>query len=112
MLEAMLDLRFPWLTMKNTAFWDMTLCSLIEVYCSFRGTYCHHLQGQRVSQARSKQIAVIYLLLLLGCLVYSLMLKMAAVHSSDMSDFYQTTWHHSPEDSNLLENSGLLGCTA
>jgi hypothetical protein len=24
---------------------------LVEVYCSFRGTYCCHLQGQRVSHA-------------------------------------------------------------
>lgn len=42
----------------------------------------------------------------------SLIVKGEAVHSSNMSDFCQTTWHHCPEDSNLLENSGLLGSTA
>jgi hypothetical protein len=32
-------------TMKNIIFWDVTLCSLIEVYWCFRGMYCLHLQG-------------------------------------------------------------------
>jgi hypothetical protein len=30
-------------------FWDVALCSLLEVCWHFTGTYCFHLQGQRVS---------------------------------------------------------------
>jgi hypothetical protein len=33
--------------------WGATLRSLIEVHCRFVGTYCLHLQGSRVSHARS-----------------------------------------------------------
>jgi hypothetical protein len=29
----------------------VALCFVIEVYCSFRGMYCLHLQGQRESEA-------------------------------------------------------------
>jgi hypothetical protein len=36
--------------MKCTVFWDVTLCSSGEVYWRFGGTYCLHLQGQRVSK--------------------------------------------------------------
>jgi hypothetical protein len=31
--------------MKVTAFWDMALCSLVEVDRRFRGAYCLHRQG-------------------------------------------------------------------
>jgi hypothetical protein len=40
--------------------------------------------------------------LLVACLAYSLILKMAAVRFSEMSvSFYQTTWSHVPEYGNL-----------
>jgi hypothetical protein len=35
-------------TMKNTIFWDMTPCTLVEVYWCFREMYCLHLQNPRV----------------------------------------------------------------
>jgi hypothetical protein len=41
-------------------FWDVTLCTLI-VHRRFRGTYCHHLKGERVAKQ------VISDLLLVGC---------------------------------------------
>jgi hypothetical protein len=31
--------------MNMTALWDIALCSLVEVYRRFRGTYCHQYQG-------------------------------------------------------------------
>jgi hypothetical protein len=40
--------------LKNTIFWDLSSCSLVDVCRCFGGTYCLHLQGQRVSWA-SKQ---------------------------------------------------------
>jgi hypothetical protein len=41
--------------------------------------------------------------LLVVYLTYSLTPKMEAVHSSILSaNFYQTTWHHIPEDSTVL----------
>jgi hypothetical protein len=42
---------------KNTVFSEVILCSPVEVHQHFRGTYCLHLQDQRVSQARSHQRA-------------------------------------------------------
>jgi hypothetical protein len=42
---------------KSTAFWIVMPCSLVEVHQYFRGTYCLHLQGQGLSQARSRQHA-------------------------------------------------------
>jgi hypothetical protein len=42
------------------------------------------------------------MLLAVSCLAYSLTLKMAAVHSSEMLvDFYQTLLHYIPEGSTL-----------
>jgi hypothetical protein len=41
-------------TMKRTIFWDVTLCSPVDVHQRFGGTYCLHLQGQKVSTARSR----------------------------------------------------------
>jgi hypothetical protein len=32
--------------MKITAFWDVTPCSLVEMYCHFGGTSCLHLWGR------------------------------------------------------------------
>jgi hypothetical protein len=46
--------------MKRTILWDVTLCSPAEVHGRFEGTYCLHLQGQRLSQtklARSRRQA-------------------------------------------------------
>jgi hypothetical protein len=40
--------------------------------------------------------------LLADCLAYSSTLKMEAVSSSKMINFYQNTWYHISEDSTLL----------
>jgi hypothetical protein len=48
-------------TMKSTTFWDVTLCSTVQVNWCFRGTYCLHLQGQRVSQARRQHTHYVHL---------------------------------------------------
>jgi hypothetical protein len=37
-------------TVKNTSFWDVEACSVVKVYRRSWGTYCLHLQSQRVSQ--------------------------------------------------------------
>jgi hypothetical protein len=42
-------------TMKKTISWDIMLCSLLGVHQYFGETYCSHLQGRTVSQARSRQ---------------------------------------------------------
>jgi hypothetical protein len=48
-------------------------------------------------------------ILLVACLAYFSTLKMDAVYSSEMSvNFYQTTWHHIPEDSTLLKYAVTL----
>jgi hypothetical protein len=39
---------------KGNVFWDETLCRS-EVQRRFGGTYLHHLQGRRVSQASNKR---------------------------------------------------------
>jgi hypothetical protein len=41
--------------MKNTILWNGTPYSLVEINWRFAGMYYLHLQGQRVSQASSKQ---------------------------------------------------------
>jgi hypothetical protein len=56
-------MRFEVLTVvaiKNTVFWNVMPCSLVEVYQLISGTYCLHLQGRRVSHAgnREKMVAV------------------------------------------------------
>jgi hypothetical protein len=43
---------------KNAIFWDITLCSSIEVYRCFRETHCLHLECLRVRQERKKPEAV------------------------------------------------------
>jgi hypothetical protein len=71
------------------------LCSLDQVHQCFRGTYCLHIQGQRVSQAKLT-VVTIKKYYLLGCNVYS--------HRSLMfwRSFYLIIWHHIPEDNTLF----------
>jgi hypothetical protein len=38
-------------TLKNIIFWDIMPCSRAKIYEHFKGTWCFHLQGQRLSQA-------------------------------------------------------------
>jgi len=47
-------LMFKVVTILNiNVFWDVTLCSLVDRYCNFIGTFCHHLQVRRVEQCVS-----------------------------------------------------------
>jgi hypothetical protein len=43
-------------TVKIIVLWDVMACSVLEVYQCFGGTYCLHLQGQRLSQASNQHI--------------------------------------------------------
>jgi hypothetical protein len=68
-------------TMKSTVFWDVTHCSLVEVFQQ------------------------IYTRCLLPCLACFLTLKLEPVCSSEtLMNFYQTAWHH------VLENGTLYMC--
>jgi hypothetical protein len=49
--------RFQVLTaasMKMTVFWDVTLCSLVEVYRRFRGACCLNHQGDECHSVSSR----------------------------------------------------------
>jgi hypothetical protein len=48
--------------MKSTIFWDITLCSPLNVNRRFGGTYRLHLQGRRISWARNQQSSACHLL--------------------------------------------------
>jgi hypothetical protein len=37
-------------TVKNAVFWDVTPCSLVEVYRYFGRIFCMHLYGRRISK--------------------------------------------------------------
>jgi hypothetical protein len=74
---------FPWLitlylmlpSLKNTLFWNVTTCRLIDVYRRFGGTYCLHRQVWRMS--------------------HSSFLKREAVHYFEKSaNFYENTQRH------------------
>jgi hypothetical protein len=41
-------LLYQFQSMKTTVFWDIVLCSLVEVYWRFRGACCLHHQGSIV----------------------------------------------------------------
>jgi hypothetical protein len=47
---------FTAVTVKSTVFWDVILCSLVEVQ-HFGGTYYLQIQGRRVNQTTSKKQA-------------------------------------------------------
>jgi hypothetical protein len=74
-----------------TVFWDIMLCSPLQVSQCFRGTYCLCPQGQRMSWARyqcEKRWQAES-----SCWAYSSTLKMEAICSSKTSgDFQWTTW--------------------
>jgi hypothetical protein len=68
----------------------MCVCSLIDVHQHFTGIYCLHLQAKIVSQIRSCSC-----LLLVPSIAYSLIQKMQALHSSEISvNLSQIIWRH------------------
>jgi hypothetical protein len=60
--------------MKMAVFWVVALCSLIEVYQRFRGTFCLHYQGDECLRQQLPETLV---------------------------NFYQTTRRYNPENSHL-----------
>jgi hypothetical protein len=62
--------------------WVVALCSLVEVYQSFRGPCCLHNQGDQ------------------GEGIIALMMEAARI-SETLVNFYQTTRHYNSEDSHL-----------
>jgi hypothetical protein len=89
--------------MKSTIFWDITLCSLLNVNRRFRGIYHLHFQGRRISQTRNQHEALLATCFtLVSCLAYSWTLKMEVICSSETSvDIQWTTWRYIPEGSTL-----------
>jgi hypothetical protein len=117
---------------ENTISRDVKPCIQIEVYRRFGGKYCIHSEARRESLACNQcpfsGLALVSLhlvpvgfrwitlkvytwttiskcgsfYLVIICLTYSSILKMKAVHSSEMSvNFYLTTRCHIPEDRTL-----------
>jgi hypothetical protein len=84
--------------MKSTVFWDITPYSSLNVNQRFGGTYCLHLQGQRISWARSQHESRWQAeALLVSCLAYSSTLKMEPICSfRTLVDIHQTTWDYIP----------------
>jgi hypothetical protein len=91
------------LFMKSTIFLNITQCSPLKVNRRFGGKYLLHLQGRRISRARTSVKAVIATCFYAGsCLAYSSTLKMVAICSSETSvDFQRSTRRYIPEDSTL-----------
>jgi hypothetical protein len=78
---------FTTVTLENTVLWDMTPCSLVEVYRRFGGTYFLYLQSLRVIQATGKNQTESY---------------SEAVGFSERSfDICKTTRRHIPENSTI-----------
>jgi hypothetical protein len=82
--------------MKNTACCDITSCGLADVYLLFVGRY------RKASRA----------LLVDGCFscwTYSSTMNAGVACSpGTLINFYQTTWCHIPEDSNIQFSRRLL----
>jgi hypothetical protein len=47
--------------MKSSIFWDITLCSPLNVNRRFGGTYRLHLQGRRISRAACHSISRLFI---------------------------------------------------
>jgi hypothetical protein len=60
--------------MKVTVFWDVALCSLVEIDRRFRSAYCLHYQALMVEAERTSETPV---------------------------SIYETTRHNVPEDSHI-----------
>jgi hypothetical protein len=84
-------------TMKSVVSWIVKLCSS-DMAKHVGGTYCFHIQGQRMSEARRQQGWLADCVLLVSCLAYTSTLKVETVCSSEMSGFFQITWHRNTED--------------
>jgi hypothetical protein len=89
-------------TLEPNVFWNDTVPSAGS-WQTFGGNYCLHLQGQRVSQARSKHSS-----LLLPHLPYSSILKMEVLHSSEtLVNFYQAMPFNIPDSLAFCTGGGM-----
>jgi hypothetical protein len=87
--------------MKSIIFWDITPCSPMKVNRRSGGTYRLHLQGRRISWAKTQQ-SLAPAFTLVSCSAYSSSLKTEAICFSETSvDFQLTTWYYIPEDGTL-----------
>jgi hypothetical protein len=80
-LAILTEQRFQVLMAANTkmvVFWDVASCSLVETDQYFKGTYCHHHQGDHL------------------------------ITSEMSVNFYQTTWCNISEDSHLVTEQRML----
>lgn len=46
---------FTKVPVKGAIYWDVTYCSQLKFHRRFRGLYCFHFHGRRLSQARNMQ---------------------------------------------------------
>jgi hypothetical protein len=46
--EALVSTFLKIYNMQGTIFWNLTPCTVVQVYLCFAGAYCLHLQSQRV----------------------------------------------------------------
>jgi hypothetical protein len=83
---------FTEVVIKSTVFWNITLCSPLNVNRRFGGKYRLHIQGRRISRARNQRES--------RWQAYSCTLKMEAICSSEtLVDIQRTTRRYISEDS-------------
>jgi hypothetical protein len=46
-------------TMKNSVFWDVKSCNLVQINFCFHGIFCFHLQGRRVNHLRKCEKGIV-----------------------------------------------------
>jgi hypothetical protein len=92
-------------TMKSGIFWDVTPCRPVGVRRHYGGTYCPHLQGRGVSQARHYQEMHAgsrgYSKLCFAPAFGSLRAWFTVRFSETSVAFHQIAGHYVPEDSTL-----------
>jgi hypothetical protein len=85
---------------KNSVFWYVTPCCLLNVNWRYGGTCYLHLQGKRISQARNQQSSaccLLYASFLLGLFFYpedggNMFLLNVSWHSVDYMALYPSTF--------------------
>jgi hypothetical protein len=81
--------------MKSMIMWDVTPCSLIDVYGRFKGTSCLHLHGRISSETSSKHFVCCFI----AWLSSSTTMKIEAIYSTET--VYQAIWRHFGQNSSM-----------